>query len=64
MLCILLLVLVASGGCHREFDMLGCISDNKIIVLLCLMLVLIVLLALCRIFGSLLVSLGLFHLGV
>ena len=55
---------VVSGGCHREFDMLGCIVDNKIIVLLCLMLVLLVLLALCRIFGSLFVSLGLFHLGV
>ena len=58
MFCILLLVFVVSGGCHKEFDRLDCIVDSKIIVLLYLVLVLLVLLALCRIFGSLLVSLG------
>ena len=55
---------VVSGGCHKEFDRLDCIVNSKIIVLLYPVLDLLVLLALCRIFRSLLVSLGLFHLEV
>ena len=46
MLCILLLVCVVGGGCHKAFDRLDCIEGNKIIVLQYPMFVLLVLLVL------------------
>ena len=41
-LCILLLVCVVGGGCHKAFDRLDCIKGNKIIVLQYPMVVLLV----------------------
>ena len=63
MLCILLLVCVVDGGCHRAFDRLDYTEGDKIVVLQYSLLVLLVLLVLSKKFGSLLVSLDLFHLG-
>ena len=49
-LCILLLVCVVGGGCHKEFDRLDCIEDDKIIVQQYPMLVLLVSLVLNKFF--------------
>ena len=48
MLYILLLVCVVGDGCHMDFDYLGYIQDDKIIVLQYSMLVLLILLVLCK----------------
>ena len=42
MLCILLLMCVVDGGCHKDFDSLDFIESSKIIVLQYPMLVLLI----------------------
>ena len=51
-------------GCRKGFDSSGCIEGSKIIVLQYPVFVLLILLVLYNSFRSLLVSLGLSHLGV